>query len=330
MILVTGCAGYIGSHCVLDLIKNGYDVVGFDSLETGTIQAVEALKNFEAPAKFVDFIKGDLKNPSEIESVFEKHKIDAVVHFAAFSIVPESVQKPFEYYKNNVGGTINLLGAMLKNNVKKIVFSSTCATYGEPQYVPIDEKHPQNPLTPYGNSKYFIERILHDFEKAYGFKSVIFRYFNVAGASIECVIGENHNPETHLIPNVLKSAISSGKEFSLYGNDYPTKDGTAVRDYINVCDLCVAHRLGLEYLQRENKSQIFNLGTENGHSVKEVFDACEKIANKEIPLKICPRRDGDPSSLIANASKVKEILNWQALTPLENSVKTAYEWEKKQ
>lgn len=330
MILVTGCAGYIGSHCVLELIKSGYDVIGFDSLETGTEKAVEALLNFESKGNFVDFIKGDLKKEIEIEGVFRKYNIDAVIHFAAFSIVPESVEKPYEYYKNNVSGTINLLGAMYKNDVKKIVFSSTCATYGEPQYIPIDEKHPQNPLTPYGASKFFIEKILQDFERAYNFKFVIFRYFNVAGASSENIIGENHNPETHLIPNILKSATGVSQEFSLFGTDYPTKDGTAIRDYINIEDLCKAHRLGLEYLNKENKSQILNLGTENGHSVLEVFKTCESVTGKKIPLKICPKRNGDPSSLIANTSKVKEILKWQAQSSLEKSVKTAYAWEKKQ
>jgi len=330
MILITGCAGYIGSHCALELIKNGYDIIGFDNLENGTLKAIEALKKYNAKGKFKEFIKGDLRNPEDIKEVFKKHEIEAVMHFAAFAIVPESVENPLKYYKNNVSGTINLLEAMLENNVKKIVFSSTCATYGEPKYVPIDENHPQNPFSAYGISKYFVEQILKDLDKANNLKSVIFRYFNVAGASPEGILGENHTPETHLIPNVLKSALGSNKEFSLYGTDFETKDGTAIRDYINVTDLCTAHRLGLEHLQKGSDSQIFNLGTESGHSVKEVFDICEKVLNKKIPLKHCLRRKGDPCALIADAKKAKETLGWKTQATLEDSIKTAYEWEKKQ
>ncbi len=215
MILVTGGAGYIGSHCVLALLKQNYDVVVFDSLDTGHIETIETLSKFGN----LSFIKGNLQNLDEIEKVFENHKVDAVIHFAAFSQVGESVKNPQKYYYNNVFGTLNLLNAMLNHDVKKIVFSSTAATYGEPEYVPIDEKHPQIPINPYGNTKLMVEKIMDDYDKAYGLKSVRLRYFNVAGADKDCNIGEFHEPETHLIPNILKSTFSGGKTFEMYGQD---------------------------------------------------------------------------------------------------------------
>ena len=233
MILVTGGAGYIGSHCVLALISKGLDVVIFDSLETGHIETIDILKK----EGNVTFEKGDLKNLDDINKVFEKYNIDAVVHFAALSLVGESVKEPQKYYYNNVYGTLNLLNAMLSHDVKKIVFSSTAATYGEPEYIPIDENHPQNPINPYGNTKLMVEKIMDDYSKAYGLNSVRLRYFNVAGADSLSRVGEWHNPETHLIPNILKSTLSDGKTFELYGDDYPTKDGTCVRDYINIENL---------------------------------------------------------------------------------------------
>lgn len=325
MILVTGGAGYIGSHCVLALLKQNYDVVVFDSLDTGHIETIETLSKFGN----LTFIKGNLQNLEDIENVFKTHKIDAVIHFAAFSQVGESVKNPQKYYYNNVFGTLNLLNAMLNHNVKKIVFSSTAATYGEPEYVPIDEKHPQMPINPYGNSKLMVERIMDDYDKAYGLKSVRLRYFNVAGADKDCNIGEFHEPETHLIPNILKSTFSGGKTFEMYGQDYDTKDGTCVRDYINIEDLISAHLLALKYLNEGGNTNFFNLGTNDGNSVKEVFGECEKVTGKDIPVKQMPRRAGDPATLVADNTKAKQILNWIPQNNLHKSIQTAYQWEQK-
>ncbi len=325
MILVTGGAGYIGSHCVLALLKKNYDVVVFDSLDTGHIETIETLSKFGN----LTFIKGNLQNLEDIENVFKTHKIDAVIHFAAFSQVGESVKNPQKYYYNNVFGTLNLLNAMLNHNVKKIVFSSTAATYGEPEYVPIDEKHPQIPINPYGNTKLMVEKIMDDYDKAYGLKSVRLRYFNVAGADKDCNIGEFHEPETHLIPNILKSTFSGGKTFEMYGQDYDTKDGTCIRDYINIEDLVSAHLLALKYLNDGGETNFFNLGTNDGNSVKEVFGECEKVTGKDIPVKQMPRRAGDPAKLVADNTKAKQILNWLPQNNLENSIQTAYRWEQK-
>ena len=218
---------------------------------------------------------------------------------------------------------------MLSHDVKKIVFSSTAATYGEPEYIPIDEKHPQNPINPYGNTKLVVEKIMDDYSKAYDLRSVRLRYFNVAGADSKARVGEWHEPETHLIPNVLKSTVSGGKTFEMYGDDYPTKDGTCVRDYINVEDLAQAHILALEYLNNGGETNYFNLGTKNGDTVKEVFSACETVTEKTIPVNVMPRRAGDPASLVADNSKAKEVLGWNPQKTLEESISTAYIWENK-
>ena len=323
MILVTGGAGYIGSHCVMALLEQNNDVVIFDNLSTGHIETVETLKKYGP----VEIQKGDLTNFDDINSVFKNYDIDKVVHFAAFSQVGESVVNPQKYYINNVCGTINLLRAMLENNVKKIVFSSTAATYGEPVYIPIDEKHPQNPINPYGQTKLMIEKIMDDYDKAYDLKSVRLRYFNVAGADSKSRIGEWHDPETHLIPNILKSTFNNGKTFQMFGDDYDTKDGTCVRDYINVEDLAQAHLLALKYLDNGGETNYFNLGTNDGNTVKEVFSACEKVTEKTIPVEIKSRRAGDPASLVADNRKAKEILKWLPEHLLEESIKTAYKWE---
>lgn len=325
MILVTGGAGYIGSHCVMALLENNNDVVIFDNLSTGHIETVQTLQKYGN----VEFQQGDLTNFDNINSVFKNFNIDKVVHFAAFSQVGESVVNPQKYYINNVCGTINLLRAMLENNVKKIVFSSTAATYGEPVYIPIDEKHPQNPINPYGQSKLMIEKIMDDYNKAYGLKSVRLRYFNVAGADLKSRIGEWHDPETHLIPNILKSTFNNGKTFQMFGDDYDTKDGTCVRDYINVEDLAQAHLLALKYLDEGGETNFFNLGTNDGNTVKEVFAACEKVTQKDIPVEMKPRRAGDPASLVADNNKAKENLNWNPKHTLEESIQSAYTWEEK-
>lgn len=325
MILVTGGAGYIGSHCVMALLENNNDVVIFDNLSTGHIETVQTLQKYGN----VEFQQGDLTNFDDINSVFKNFNIEKVVHFAAFSQVGESVVNPQKYYINNVCGTINLLRAMLENNVKKIVFSSTAATYGEPVYIPIDEKHPQNPINPYGQSKLMIEKIMDDYNKAYELKSVRLRYFNVAGADLKSRIGEWHDPETHLIPNILKSTFNNGKTFQMFGDDYNTKDGTCVRDYINVEDLAQAHLLALKYLDEGGETNFFNLGTNDGNTVKEVFAACEKVTQKDIPVEMKPRRAGDPASLVADNNKAKENLNWNPKHTLEESIQSAYTWEEK-
>ena len=324
MILITGGAGYIGSHCVLALLEKGLDVVVYDNLSTGHIETIKTLQKYGN----LTFVQGDLLNNSYLNNLFQTYNINSVIHFAAFSQVGESVKHPAKYYRNNVVGTLNLLDAMIENNVKKIVFSSTAATYGEPKYIPIDEKHPQEPINPYGQTKLMIEHIMDDYDKAYGLKSVRLRYFNVAGADSKNRIGEWHDPETHLIPNILKSTFSTGNTFEMYGDDYDTKDGTCVRDYINVEDLAQAHLLALNYLNNDGRTNFFNLGTNDGNTVKEVFKACEKVTNKAIPVKQMPRREGDPASLIADNTKAKEILSWQPNKTLEDSISTAYSWEK--
>ncbi len=323
MILITGGAGYIGSHTVLNLIeKTDYKIIIFDNLENGHIETVNAL--LEINSDRIIFEKGDLRNIEDIENLFNKYSIDGVIHFAAFALVEESVQNPSKYYRNNIYGTLNLLDTMIKHNVKRIVFSSTCATYGEPTYTPIDEKHPQNPINPYGYSKLAVERIMDDYDKSYGLKSIRLRYFNVAGADEKGRIGEWHEPETHLIPNILKS--NDNKVFTIFGDDYDTKDGTCIRDYINVLDLAEAHRLAFEYLLKENRTNVFNIGTGEGYSVKEVFEACERVLNKKIPVEIRGRRAGDPAVLYADIGKVKSILDWKSEKSLEESIKSGYLW----
>ena len=325
-ILVTGGAGYIGSHCVLALLKEGFEVVIFDNLSTGHIGTIEILKKYGK----VEFFKGDLLNFEQISSVFKKYKLDAVIHFAAFSQVGESVKNPQKYYINNVSGSLNLFKAMLENSINKIVFSSSAATYGNPVFTPITEEHPQKPINTYGMTKLIIEKILSDYDSAYGLKYTALRYFNVAGANSEGIVGEIHNPETHLIPNVLKSAKGAYKEFSIFGDDYDTKDGTCVRDYVNVEDLADAHIKALKYLLEGNDSIALNLGTKEGSSVKEVFSCCEKVVGEEIPVEVCPRREGDPAILVADNKKAKEVLNWEPRRTLEDSIKTAWIWEQKQ
>ena len=324
MLLITGGAGYIGSHCVMTLLEKNEEIIIFDNLSTGHIEIIKTLQKYGK----VIFVKGDLKNQNDIDKVFDEFDINAVIHFAAFSQVGESVKNPEKYYQNNVIGTLNLLSVMLKHSVKKIVFSSTAATYGEPIYTPIDEKHPQNPINPYGQTKLIIEKIMDDYDKSYGLKSVRLRYFNVAGADSKCRIGEWHDPETHLIPNILKSTFGDDRIFEMYGDDYNTKDGTCVRDYINVEDLVNAHVLALEYLKNGGDTNFFNLGTKDGNSVKEVFQICEQVVGKNIQVKQMPRRDGDPATLVADNSKAKNILKWTPYLTLKDSISTAYNWEK--
>ena len=324
MILITGGAGYIGSHTTLNFLNNGYDVVVFDSLENGHIETIKTLQKLGT----VEFVKGDLNNLDDLEKLFTSYDIDTVIHFAGFIQVEESVKNPSKYYSNNISGTLNLLDTMVKHNVKKIVFSSSAAVYGEPLYTPIDEKHQKLPLNAYGKTKAMTEDILDDYDRAYGLKSICLRYFNVAGADSDIRIGEWHEPETHLIPNILKSIFEEDKTFKIFGTDYNTPDGTCIRDYVNVEDLAEAHRLAYQYLNQNNKSDKFNLGTEKGSSVKEVFDTVESITGKQIRVETFPRRDGDAAILLANAERAKTVLGWKPKRSLEDSIKTAYLWEK--
>ncbi len=326
-ILVTGGEGYIGSHCVIALLDTGYDVVVFDNESTGFASTGEALKSVKSKGKLQGIVKGDLLVREDIDRVLDQYGIDAVIHFAAFSQVAESMCDPGKYYKNNVTGTMNLLDSMRCHGVLKIVFSSTAATYGEPEYVPIDEKHPQNPINPYGRTKLDIEYMMDDYDWAYLLKSVRLRYFNVAGADSQGRVGECHDPETHLIPNILKSTFDGGEPFRMFGTDYPTRDGTCVRDYVNVEDLADAHILALKYLEAGGKTDFFNLGTNEGSTVKEVFDVCEKVTGKKIPVAFEGRRPGDPATLVADNRKAKEVLGWAPRRTLEDSVRTAYAWE---
>lgn len=324
MILVTGGAGYIGSHTVLNFLNKGYEIVVIDNLENGHIETINTLKQIGN----IHFVKGDLRNLDDVEAVFSNYQIDTVIHFAGFIQVEESVRNPEKYYKNNVLASINLFNTMVQHNVQKIVFSSSAAVYGEPVYTPIDEKHPKKPLNPYGENKSKVEEILKDYDSKYNLKSICLRYFNVAGADSLSRIGEWHEPETHLIPNILKSIFEKDKTFKIFGTDYDTFDGTCIRDYVNVEDLAEAHYLAYLYLKDNKKSEIFNLGTENGSSVKEVFETVEEITGKKINVEIKPRRLGDAAILLANSSKAKEILKWSPEHSLEDSIKTAYLWEK--
>ena len=315
-ILVMGGAGYIGSHTVKHLAQNGYRCVVADNLIYGHREAVAV----------PDFEKADLLDKASLERVFDKYQIDAVVHFAAFTYVGESVENPQKYYQNNVEGTLNLLEVMLKHNVKKIVFSSTCATYGNPQYMPLDEKHTQNPINAYGRTKFFIEQIFNDYERAYGLKHIALRYFNAAGCSADGEIGESHNPETHLIPLVLKAIKGERDVIKVFGTDYDTPDGTCIRDYIHVEDLALAHRLALEKL--DEFSGCINLGTGIGTSVKEIIEAAEKVTGKKCPVEYGERRAGDPAKLYAANIMAKEVLGWQPkYTKIEDIVATAWRWE---
>lgn len=317
MILVFGGAGYIGSHTVKHLLDNGYQVVVADNLIYGHREAVDKRAVFE---------HADLLDKFSLQQLFKKHKIDAVIHFAAFAYVGESVADPEKYYFNNVVGTVNLLNVMLENNVKDIVFSSTCATYGEPEYTPIDELHPQNPINPYGRTKLMIEQIFADYERAYGLRHIALRYFNAAGCAANGSIGESHTPETHLIPLVLKAITGERKSISVFGTDYDTPDGTCIRDYIHVEDLALAHRLALEKLPVY--SGCINLGTGIGTSVKEIILAAEEVSGKKCPVEYADRRAGDPARLFADNRKAKEILGWEpAYKNIKDIIQTAWNWE---
>jgi len=318
-ILVTGGAGYIGSHFVKHLILKNVNVIVLDNLSRGHLRAVHPKAIFE---------KVDLLDEGELDSLFSKYNIDAVVHFAAFAYVGESVQNPSLYYTNNVVGSLNLIKSVVKAGIKHFIFSSTCSVYGNNAQIPIEENQPVQPLNPYAQTKLTIEKILRDFETAYGLKYVALRYFNAGGADTLGSIGESHNPEPHLIPLVLKTALGQREKIFIYGDDYPTKDGTCIRDYIHVEDLAEAHYLALNFIKEENRSEIINLGTGEGNSVKEIIQLASDITGKKIPSEVTQKRPGDPATLVANNSKAKKLLGWQPRHNIESIIRTAWHWHK--
>lgn len=319
-ILVCGGAGYIGSHCVYELIDKGEDVIVVDNLQTGHKSAIHP------KAKFYE---GDIRNFDFMDKVFKENNIEGVIHFAANSLVGESMTNPLKYYNNNVHGTEILLKAMIANAVKKIVFSSTAAVYGEPENTPIVESDKTEPTNTYGETKLSMEKMIKWTDKAHGIKFVSLRYFNVAGAHENGVIGEDHNPETHLIPLILQVPLGKREKISIYGEDYPTKDGTCIRDYIHVKDLIEAHVLAFKWLREGNDSEIFNLGSGAGFTVKEMIDAARKVTGHPIPAEISPRRSGDPAILIASSAKAKEKLGWKPkFDDVEKIIESAWNFHK--
>jgi UDP-glucose 4-epimerase len=315
-VLVTGGAGYIGSVTVELLRAEGEQVVILDNLSRGYRRAV--------PADAV-FYEGNLGDRALIKQITDTHPIEACVHFAALAYVGESVEHPARYFENNVSQGIHLLGALREAGTRQFIFSSTCATYGEPQYMPLDEQHPQRPVNPYGWSKFVLERVLESYDRAYGMKFVALRYFNAAGATE--TLGEDHKPETHLIPIVLAAAEGKVAHVPVFGGDYPTADGTAVRDYIHVTDLGTAHLLALKHLRAGGQSEFINLGNGKGYSVREVVEAARQVTGREINMQIAARRAGDPAHLIAKADRARDVLGWQPAHPdLADIIGSAWRW----
>jgi UDP-glucose-4-epimerase GalE len=316
-ILITGGAGYVGSHCAKAASAKGHEIVVFDSLLFGHREFV----------RWGELITGDIRNADALDALFSNHRIDAVMHFAALAYVGESVTDPGKYYDVNVNGTRTLLDAMARGGVNKIVFSSSCSTYGEPAVVPINESTKQNPINPYGFTKLICERMMDDFGRAHGLKSVRLRYFNAAGAEPTAEIGEDHDPETHLIPLVLDAAIGRRPDVTIFGTDYPTADGTALRDYIHVCDLARAHTLALEYLLNRGETVAVNLGNGKGASVREVINTARKVTGRDISALDAPRRPGDPAILVADARKAHDVFGWAAQrSDLTAIIADAWRW----
>lgn len=317
-ILVVGGAGYIGSHMVKRLGQLGCQVTTLDNLSAGHRDAVLC----------GEFVQGDMADVALLNRVFAQGQFDAVMHFASFIQVGESVQEPAKYYANNVVNTLQLLDVMRAHGVKQFIFSSTAATFGEPQYVPIDEAHPQQPINPYGRTKLMVEQALADYDKAYGLKSVCLRYFNAAGADPEGQLGERHEPETHLVPLVLQAASGRRAHISVFGRDYDTPDGTCIRDYIHIVDLCEAHWLAVQHLANGGASASFNLGNGQGFSVQEVIDTARQVTGRAIAVQEGPRRAGDPARLVADASRAREVLGWQPqFADLATIIAHAWRWE---
>ncbi len=318
-VLVTGGAGYIGSHMCKVLSENGYRPVTFDNLSTGHIEAV----------CWGPFFKGDLRDQKAIDEAFSQYQPKAIMHFAASALVVESLQNPSLYYENNLISTLNLLNMCLKYKIQYFIFSSTCASYGLPKKIPIQESEPQFPIHPYGQSKYMIETLLKDYEKAYNLKYAALRYFNVAGADFEGKIGENHFPETHLIPLVIQTALKLREEFVIFGSDFATPDGTAKRDFIHVMDVANAHLKALQFIQNKNQSLVVNLGAGVGFSVLEIIQAVENLLGKKIPYRIAPQRQGEPAELIADITKSTKIGLQPKHSDLATILKTALSWHEK-
>lgn len=322
-VLVTGGAGYIGSHAVLALKRAGYNVIVLDNLSYGHRELVEEVLQ-------VELIIGDTSDRPLLDRLFATHDIAAVMHFAAYIAVGESVADPAKYYHNNVVGTLTLLEAMVAASINYFVFSSTCALYGVPKFVPLTEDHPQDPISPYATTKWMVERILDDFAAAYGLKSVSFRYFNASGADPDGLLGEDHAPETHLIPLVLLTALGQRQSISILGTDYPTRDGTCIRDYIHVTDLAQAHVLGLQYLLNGGSSNVFNLGNGSGFSVREVIETARQVTERDIPVVEGDRRPGDPPILVGSSDKARQVLGWQPqYADLNQILRHAWQWHQK-
>lgn len=324
-ILVTGGAGYIGSHMVTMLLERGENVVVVDNFATSSPIVFDNIKKI--CNRDVKYYECDIADKVNLDKVFKQNNIDAVIHFAAFSLVGESVTNPMKYYENNIYGTKCLLEVMLNNNVNKIVFSSTAAVYGDPDVVPILETNKTDPTNPYGETKLAIEKMMKWFDRAYGLKYVALRYFNACGAHPSGLIGENHNPETHLIPIILQVANGKRAEFAIYGDDYATPDGSCIRDYIHICDLAEAHILAIKYLLEGNDSNVFNLGNGVGFSVKQVLDTAEKVVGANIAHKIGARREGDPAVLTASSEKAQRVLGWKPkMNDLSTIISTAWNY----
>jgi UDP-glucose 4-epimerase len=319
-VLIAGGAGYIGSHINKELARRNARTVVFDNLLYGHREFV----------RWGDFILGDLSDENQLGLVFEKYRVDAVMHFSAFTFVNESVTDPAKYYVNNVVNTLNLLKAMKKHGVRHFIFSSSCATYGDPLKIPIPEDHPLNPINPYGRSKLMVEQMLADFSAAYGLRYVSMRYFNAAGADPDGDIGEWHDPETHLIPLVLDAALGVRSGVDIYGTDYDTEDGTCIRDYIHVCDLASAHIAALEYLRGGGESNVFNLGNGRGFSVRNIIDTAARVSGREIAVREVARRAGDPAVLIGDAAKAARVLGWRpGYADIGEIIETAWRWHTK-
>ncbi|WP_413626357.1 UDP-glucose 4-epimerase GalE [Luteibacter sp. Lutesp34] len=316
--LICGGAGYVGSHMVRYLVENQHDVVVYDDLSTGHREAV---------ADDVAFVHGDIGDAVTLWRLFATHKFDAVMHFCARSLVGESVVDPYQYYRNNVANTLMLLAAMREAGIQRLVFSSTAAVFGNPRSDTIDETHPTDPINPYGQSKLMIERVLADAYRAYGLRSVALRYFNAAGADPSGAIGESHHPETHLIPNLLRAVLGNGPGLKVFGDDYDTRDGTCVRDYVHVNDLASAHLLAVEFLEENEGAFTFNLGNGEGFSVREVIAAAQRVTGREVPHAIAPRRPGDPPTLVASSVQARRTLGWQPrIGVLDDILDSAWRW----
>ncbi len=318
-LLITGGAGFIGSHTVKHLLAHSERIVVLDNLVFGHPEAL--------PQDRVTFVQGEMADAALLDRLFTEHSIEAVLHFAAFAFVGESVTDPLKYYRNNLAAPLILLEAMQKHGCKQFIFSSTCATYGNPQFMPMDETHPQEPVNPYGASKQMLERVLRDCGTAWGLRAVFLRYFNASGCDLEGEIGEDHTPETHLIPRILMAITGEIEAMTVFGTDYPTPDGTCIRDYIHVNDLAAAHALALNYLRAGNETTAVNLGTGNGFSVKQIIDTAEQVTGRKVPVTYGPRRAGDPPELICNPAKARAVLGWEAQYKDPRShIESAWKW----